>query len=90
MLLIDFATWSAGGQLLLGVPPHQPGGQEVGHVSLMEAGLWAVDELPLQLGLPLHVCAAGRACSKKDKRCKKSSSAMKCVPSRPHQRAAGN
>lgn len=58
-----FATWSAGGQLLLRVPPRQPGRQEVGHVSLMEAGLGAVDELALELGLPLHIRAPGRACA---------------------------
>lgn len=51
------STWTAG------VPPcvaaRQPGREEVGHVSLMEAGFWAVHELSRaqEVGLPLHVRA---------------------------------
>lgn len=56
-------TWSAGGQLLLRAPPRQPGRQKVGHVSLMEARLGAVDELALELRLSLQVRALGRACA---------------------------
>lgn len=56
-----FATWSAGVGLLLRVATCQPGREEVSHVSLMEAGFWAVDELTRgqEVGLPLHIRAPG-------------------------------
>lgn len=56
-----FVTWRAAGRLL-----HQPGRDEVCHVTLMEAGFWAVDEMSRgqKVDLPLRIRAPGRTCAR--------------------------
>lgn len=60
-----FVTWRAAGRLLWRGAPHRLGRDEVCHVTLMEAGFWAVYEmsrgqevdLPLRIRAPCQTCA---------------------------------
>ena len=60
MVCATWALWT-GVPVLQCVVAGQAGGDAVGHVTLMEAGLWAVGKLTRaqELCLPLCVCAPG-------------------------------
>lgn len=61
-----FVTCRAAGRLLWRAAPHRPGRDGVCHVTLMEAGFWAADEMSRgqKVDLPLRIRAPGRICAR--------------------------